>query len=448
MLKQVQHDYYLLRQAVVRQDELLAARALFAAVALLVALAAFFFLFAAPAGRKQGTVIFQRAIHCNKGAFILQVAQYLKLGIFVAVMQKPLNILPLNSWKPKGFDNFIIAGPCGAETEEQVMQTAAQIAALNKVSVFRSGIWKPRTRPNSFEGVGTVGLQWLQQVKKQFGLLTTVEVANAHHTEEALKYGVDILWIGARTTVNPFSVQEIADVLKGVDVPVMIKNPVHADLQLWMGAIERIAQAGINKICAIHRGFHTAQKSNYRNIPLWEIPIELKTVFPELPVICDPSHISGRRDLIKDVAQKALDLGMDGLMIESHNNPSQALSDAQQQLTPADLGKLLNELNYRSTSSLNPEFINELQNFRHIIDEIDEELIRVLKKRSDIITRIGEYKKEHHVTIFQLERWKEILKTRSESAAQKGFPAEFIEKLCQLLHEESIRLQTEIMNKA
>ncbi|MFL5754532.1 MAG: chorismate mutase [Bacteroidia bacterium] len=362
-------------------------------------------------------------------------------------MQKPSSILPLNSWKPKGQENFIIAGPCGAETEQQVMQTAAGIAALNKVSVFRSGIWKPRTRPNSFEGVGTVGLQWLQQVKKEYGLLTTVEVANAHHTEEALKYGVDILWIGARTTVNPFSVQEIADVLKGVDVPVMIKNPVHADLQLWIGAIERIAQAGIDKIIAIHRGFHTGQKSKFRNVPLWEIPIELKTIFPELPVICDPSHISGRRDLIKDVAQKAIDLGMDGLMIESHNNPQQALSDAQQQLVPADLGVLLRELNFRKTSSQNQEFINELQNFRNIIDEIDEELIRVLKKRSDIITRIGEYKKEHHVTIFQLERWKEILRTRAESAAQKGFPPEFTEKLCQLLHEESIRMQTEIMNK-
>jgi chorismate mutase len=382
-----------------------------------------------------------------KNDSIRVVAQYPEKGIFVALMQKPLSILPLNSWKPRGFDNFIIAGPCGAETEQQVMQTAAGIAALNKVSVFRSGIWKPRTRPNSFEGVGTVGLQWLQQVKKEYGLLTTVEVANAHHTEEALKYGVDILWIGARTTVNPFSVQEIADVLKGVDVPVMIKNPVHADLQLWIGAIERIAQAGINKIIAIHRGFHTGQKSRYRNVPLWEIPIELKTIFPELPVICDPSHISGQRDLIRDVAQKALDLGMDGLMIESHNNPSQALSDAQQQLVPVALGELLTELNFRKTSSENQEFINELQNFRNIIDEIDEELIRVIKKRSDIITRIGEYKKEHHVTIFQLERWKEILRTRSESASQKGFPPEFTEKLCQLLHEESIRMQTEIMNK-
>jgi chorismate mutase len=362
-------------------------------------------------------------------------------------MQKPLNIVPLADWRPPGPENFIIAGPCGAETEEQVLRTAEQIAASGKVSVFRSGIWKPRTRPNSFEGVGTIGLRWLQEVKKKYGLLTTVEVANAAHTEEALKYGVDILWIGARTTVNPFSVQEIADVLRGSSVPVMIKNPVHADLQLWIGAIERIAQSGTNKIIAVHRGFHSAQKSIYRNVPMWEIPIELKTVFPELPVICDPSHIAGNRILIKEIAQKSLDLGMDGLMIESHINPDQALSDAKQQLTPMALSALLDELNFRTSSSLDPEFINELQNFRNIIDEIDEELIRVLKKRSDIITKIGAYKKEQHVTIFQLERWKEILRTRTDSAVQKGFPKEFIEKLCQLLHEESIRIQTEIMNR-
>jgi chorismate mutase len=362
------------------------------------------------------------------------------------MMEKRLDIIPFEEWNPSRFDNLIIAGPCGAESEEQLLQTASEISSFQKVSVFRAGIWKPRTRPNAFEGVGTVGLKWLKVVKQQYGFQTTVEVANAHHVEEALKYGVDILWIGARTTVNPFSVQEIADALKGTNVPVFIKNPVHPDLQLWIGAIERISQAGINKIAAIHRGFHSGNKSRYRNAPLWEIPIELKTIFPELPVICDPSHISGRRDLIKGVAQKAMDLGMNGLMIESHVNPDQALSDAKQQLTPGALNELLSSLNFRKTHSKNLEFINELQNLRNIIDELDEELICYLKKRGDIIEKMGEYKKKNHVTIFQLERWKEILLTRTESAKEKGIPKEFMEKMCQLLHEESIRIQNKTMN--
>lgn len=340
----------------------------------------------------------------------------------------------------------MIAGPCGAESQTQVLETARLIAEIGTVPVFRAGIWKPRTRPNSFEGVGEEGLVWLKEVQKQFGLKTTVEVANAQHTELALKHGVDILWIGARTTGNPFSVQEIADVVKGTGVPVFVKNPIHADLQLWIGAIERIANAGVTKLAAIHRGFHYAGKTKYRNKPLWEIAIELKTILPQLPIICDPSHISGNRELIPQVAQKALDLGMGGLMIESHINPSVALSDASQQLKPSDLKNLLESLVYRQTTSSDPACSDKLADFRNMIDEIDEELMNILKKRMHVIEEIGRYKKEQRITIFQLERWQEILRSRSQWAEKIGIPRAYAEKLCQLLHEESIRIQTEIMN--
>jgi chorismate mutase len=362
-------------------------------------------------------------------------------------MTKKLDILHFRDWL--GLEGpLLIAGPCGAESREQVLQTAEGIAALKNVKIFRAGIWKPRTRPNSFEGVGEVGLKWLQEVKEKYNLLTTVEVANAAHVEKALKYKVDILWIGARTTVNPFSVQEIADALKGTDIPVMVKNPVHPDLQLWIGAVERISQAGIKKLLAVHRGFYNPNESIYRNDPFWEIAIELRTVFPELPVICDPSHISGKRELIKSVAQKAIDLGMEGLMIETHIHPAGALSDAKQQLTPGGLKNLLEEeLVFRKPVSENADFKDKLFQLRQIIDELDEEMIQLLKRRNDVIEQIGEYKKDQKITIFQLERWMEILRTRTEWAAKKGFPKPFIEKLCQLMHEESIRLQTEIMNK-
>lgn len=356
-------------------------------------------------------------------------------------------IQPLNSWITVNDEPLIIAGPCGAESEEQMLQTAQKLSQINSIKLLRAGIWKPRTRPNSFEGVGEKGLLWLKKAQEQYHLKTAVEVANAQHTELALKHGVDVLWIGARTTGNPFSVQEIADVLKGVDIPVFIKNPIHADLQLWIGAIERVANSGITKLAAIHRGFHYAGKTKYRNKPLWEIAIELKTILPELPIICDPSHISGNRELIPDVAQKALDLGMDGLMIESHINPTVALSDAQQQLTPDALKELLNNLVYRKATSINPECIDKLSQFRSMIDEIDDELINIFKKRMNVIEQIGEYKKAHDITIFQLERWQEILRTRSQWAEKLGIPRAFVEKMCQQLHEESIRIQTDVMNK-
>lgn len=358
-----------------------------------------------------------------------------------------MEILPLHKWITDNGAPLIIAGPCGAETHEQILETAKQVSQIPQVKLFRSGIWKPRTRPNSFEGVGEKGLAWLKEVKERYGLKTTVEVANAGHAELAMKHGVDVLWIGARTTVNPFSVQEIADAIKGVDIPVMIKNPIHADLQLWIGAIERVSNAGTKKIAAIHRGFHFFGKSKYRNKPMWEIAIELKTVLPQLPIICDPSHISGKRELIQHVAQKALNLGMNGLMIETHIDPSKALSDADQQLKPEALKELLSSLQFPKAVCTDAEFTNKLNNFRQIIDEIDEELINLLRKRISVIEDIGLYKKEHNITVFQLERWQEILRTRSQLAEKLGISGNHIEKLCQLLHEESIRVQDEVMNR-
>ena len=353
----------------------------------------------------------------------------------------------IKTWLPSINEPLIISGPCGAESLDQLLKTAQQLKEINKVSLFRAGVWKPRTRPNSFEGKGEEALQWLTEVKKQFGFKITVEVANAHHTEMALKYGVDVLWIGARTTANPFSVQEIADALKGIDVPVMIKNPIHADLQLWIGAIERIYNSGISKIAAIHRGFHYYGKTKYRNKPFWQIPIELRTLFPDLPIICDSSHISGNKELIPSVSQKALDLGMNGLMIETHYNPDLALSDASQQYTPSQLNQLISKLVLRNQLSEDELITNKLSDFRKIIDEIDDELLNVLKKRMQIIEKIAMHKKEQNISIFQLGRWQEILRTRVQWADKIGVSRQHIEKICILLHEESIRLQNKLMNE-
>ena len=353
----------------------------------------------------------------------------------------------IKTWLSSINEPLIISGPCGAESIEQLLKTAQQLKEINKVSLFRAGVWKPRTRPNSFEGKGEEALQWLTEVKKQFGFKITVEVANAQHTEMALKYGVDVLWIGARTTANPFSVQEIADALKGIDVPVMIKNPIHADLQLWIGAIERIYNSGISKIAAIHRGFHYYGKTKYRNKPFWQIPIELRTLFPDLPIICDSSHISGNKELIPSVSQKALDLGMNGLMIETHYNPDLALSDASQQYTPSQLNQLISKLVLRNQLSEDELITNKLSDFRKIIDEIDDELLNVLKKRMQIIEKIAIHKKEQNISIFQLGRWQEILRTRVQWADKIGVSRQHIEKICILLHEESIRLQNKLMNE-
>ena len=358
-----------------------------------------------------------------------------------------MKIKALNTYLTNGTEPLIIAGPCGAESREQILKIAESLSEIKQIKVMRAGIWKPRTRPNSFEGVGEEGLKWLSEAKQKYNLLTTVEVANAQHVELALKYEVDILWIGARTTVNPFTVQEIADAIKGIDTPVMVKNPIHADLQLWLGAIERIYNSGINKLIAVHRGFHFSGKSKYRNKPFWEIAIELKTLVPELPIICDPSHISGKRELIFDVSQKALNIGMNGLMIESHPEPDNALSDAQQQITPEALKELLGKLVFRQTNTDNTEFTDKLNQLRQMIDEVDDELINVLRKRMSVIEEIGKYKKDHNITAFQLERWQEILRTRPQWAEKLGINRNHIEKICMLLHEESIRLQNDIMKR-
>lgn len=365
----------------------------------------------------------------------------------MSIAQLDLDLLPLSTWLKSGKRKLIIAGPCGAETEEQVLETAKGIAANGKVSLFRSGVWKPRTRPGSFEGMGEEALKWLNRVQKEIGLPVTVEVANAQHVELALKYGVNVLWIGARTTVNPFSVQEIADALKGVDIPVLIKNPINADLPLWIGALERMNQAGIKKLGAIHRGFHTNLHSQYRNAPMWELAIELKASCPSLPIICDPSHISGRRDLIQEIAQRALDLDMDGLMIEAHCNPDKALSDAAQQLTPIALSELLDKLIIRETSIGDAGFEHMLSTLREVIDEIDQEIIQSLSRRMQVVERIGEFKHDHGVTILQIERWLEILRTRTEAGESLGLDREMIVELCQLIHKASIKIQTEVMTR-
>jgi chorismate mutase len=358
---------------------------------------------------------------------------------------QPMDFERLSGWL-KGPAPYIIAGPCGAESREQLLETARGLQALQRISLFRAGVWKPRTRPGSFEGMGAPALDWLQEVKRETGLAVTVEVASAQHVEAALKAGIDVLWIGARTTVNPFTVQQIADSLKGVDIPVLIKNPVHAELQLWIGAIERISQNGIKRMAAVHRGFHYYGSGPFRNNPMWHLPIELRTIFPTLPILCDPSHIAGNRTLLPSISQKALDLGMDGLMIESHFDPSAALSDAAQQVTPGDLEKLLSGLVIRHAECTEETDRNRLSELRRIIDEIDSDIMNGLKKRVQIIEQIGAYKKEHNITIFQLERWQEILRSRGQWADRMGLSRQHVEKLCQLLHEESIRLQNELMN--
>jgi chorismate mutase len=363
-----------------------------------------------------------------------------------AEMTVKLNILPLSSWIPSGPLPLVIAGPCSAETEEQVMSTAVELAKIPQVRVFRSGIWKPRTRPSSFEGVGTVGLKWLQRVKKETGLLTTVEVASPQHVREALDYGVDILWIGARTVVNPFSVQEICDQLAGTDIPVMVKNPLNPDIRIWIGAIERLNQAGINRIIAVHRGFSFFNRTPFRNAPMWEIPIELKSWCPELPVIVDPSHICGDKELIFPTSQKALDLEMNGLMIETHIRPDEALTDREQQITPDQLRELLGMLVIREETGT-VEFENRLEQLRSEIDKLDEEMIDILARRMMVVDEIGKYKKENNITILQLKRWSHVIHDRVDGGVRLGLSRDFILKLLEAIHEESIQRQTDVMNR-
>ena len=336
---------------------------------------------------------------------------------------------------------FLIAGPCSAETEEQVLETAHQLSNQN-IHLFRAGIWKPRTRPNSFEGVGKVGLKWLKKVKEETGLKVTTEVANKEHVFEALKHDIDVLWLGARTTVNPFSVQEIADALEGVDIPVLIKNPINADLGLWIGAIERIHAAGIQKIGVIHRGFSSPGNKLYRNAPMWQIPIDLMAKFPELIIICDNSHICGRRDTLQEVAQRALDLNFDGLMTEVHPSPDEAWSDAIQQITPSVYNKMVKDINVRKANFQNPTDIKDL---RHEIDIIDDELIEKLGKRMELSEAIGVFKKENNIAILQPARWAKIIEKALRTGKEKRLSEEFLNAYLKAIHFESIKHQEEVI---
>jgi chorismate mutase len=337
---------------------------------------------------------------------------------------------------------IVISGPCSAETEEQVLTTAKSLAAKG-IKIFRAGIWKPRTKPGGFEGIGSIGLPWLKRIKEETGMYIATEVATREHVFEALKFGVDILWVGARTTVNPFATQELADALKGLDVPVLIKNPINPDLELWIGAIQRVYGSGIKRIGVIHRGFSSYDKKIYRNLPLWHIPIELRRRYPNLPIFCDPSHIGGKRELIAPLCQQAMDLKFDGLVIESHCNPDEAWSDSSQQITPDVLDFVLNLLVIREESTTT-ENLNVL---RRQIDEIDENLLELLSKRMRISREIGIYKKEHNMPILQTPRYSEILENRAQMGVSMDLNPEFVQKILKAIHEESVNQQMIIMNK-
>jgi len=353
---------------------------------------------------------------------------------------KPITFGELELRRP-----IIMAGPCSAESEEQVLETAKGVAKAG-VKIFRAGIWKPRTRPNAFEGVGSEGLKWLQTVQKETGLLVATEVANVKHVYEALKHGIDIIWIGARTSANPFAVQDIADSLRGVKIPVFVKNPVNPDVDLWIGAIERINNSGIQQIAAIHRGFSSFDKTIYRNAPHWQLPIELRRRIPEIPIITDPSHIAGQRALLYDISQKAMDLNFDGLIIETHCNPDKALSDAKQQVTPDALQGILNRLILRDPE-VNEQLMLTLAELRDQIDKLDDKLINLVDDRMKVVEKIGTYKKDNNITILQNKRWDDMLKSRLILGDKKGLSDDFISKMFRAIHQESINKQTSIMNE-
>jgi len=355
-------------------------------------------------------------------------------------MEIQLDIVGLSQWGIPYDGIFVIAGPCSAESPEQLMETALGIAKC-PVSVMRAGIWKPRTRPGSFEGVGAQGLSWLKAAGNAAGIPVTVEVANPMHVEECLRQGIDVLWIGARTTTNPFAVQELADALRGIDIPVLVKNPISPDLSLWIGALERINQAGITRLAAIHRGFCSFNEKVYRNKPEWWLPIEIRRKIPNLPLICDPSHISGRTELLPIIIRKAMDLLFDGLMIECHINPRAALSDAEQQVTPEALGTLLSQAKVKKASTDDPQYLRSIAHLRSTIDELDEQVMELLKQRMKISTEIGRLKKLNNIAILQPERWEKMLGDRITSAKSKGLAETFILRLYQGIHEESIRHQ-------
>lgn len=358
-----------------------------------------------------------------------------------------LELIPVGEWNifPEGKAPMLIAGPCSAESESQVMQTAEGLRALG-VNVFRAGVWKPRTHPNTFEGAGAPALQWLQRVQKELGMKVVTEVAGEKHVYDCIKSGVDMVWIGARTTANPFLVQEIADALKGTDIPVLVKNPVSPDIDLWIGALERLNQAGVKKLGVVHRGFSTGEKSRYRNEPLWQIAVELRTRYPELPFFADPSHIGGSREYLHELSQRALDLGLDGLMIESHCDPASAKSDAGQQVTPEDFGKLISGLVVRKADSDSPEYKENIDQLREQIDVIDENLLSLLASRMNLSRSIGKYKKEHNIAILQTSRWDAVLSQMKERAESYGLSAEFVSAIFNAIHEESVQEQNKILS--
>lgn len=352
-----------------------------------------------------------------------------------------LNITKMEDWGLGLQKKLVIAGPCSAETPEQITKIAQEMADGYTPDVFRAGIWKPRTRPGNFEGVGKEGLGWMEIVKDILDIPVTVEVANAKHVEEALAANIDILWIGARTSVNPFSVQEICDALQGVDIPVMVKNPINPDLALWKGALERFNKVGITKLAAIHRGFSSVVKSKYRNNPEWDYALKLKEELPGLPIICDPSHIGGTRELISDLSQKAYNLGLDGLMIETHHDPDAAWSDAKQQITPARLKEIINGLVVKSSIQNHPELVNELDQLRDIVDHLDMEILELLEQRFSTIEAIGEYKGRNKLTVFQRDRWEKVTNERIKLGMSKNMSEKFMKDFLNAIHAESLRKQ-------
>lgn len=351
-----------------------------------------------------------------------------------------LDLLPLNLQSDVKRP-FVIAGPCSAETEQQVMETAWQLKRKGCHN-FRAGVWKPRTKPGCFEGKGEEALSWLRRVRQETGMLVSTEVATPEHVELCLKYELDFLWVGARTTTNPFAMQALADALQGVDIPVFVKNPVNPDLELWMGAMERLNRAGVQRIAAIHRGFSSYEKSMYRNLPMWQIPIELHRRIPQLPIICDPSHIGGKRELIARLCQQAMDLGFEGLIVESHCNPNAAWSDAKQQVLPEELDAILSKLVVRDEYTTT----DDLQNLRAEIDQLDDQLMNLLSKRLRICREIGQYKKEHNLTVLQSNRYSEILDKRGKQGVQYGLSAESVANIFEEIHQESVRQQLKIIN--
>lgn len=357
-----------------------------------------------------------------------------------------MRIEPLENWVQHYQKPLIIAGPCSVESQTQFSETLKSLP-LNKIQFIRGGIWKPRTRPGNFEGHGAPAFDWVNETKQTHSFRFATEVATPEHIEEALKKGVELLWIGARTTVNPFHVQQLADALKGTGVAVFIKNPVNPDLALWKGAIERFADAGITRLGAIHRGFHSHQPTRYRNPPIWQIPLELKSDFPELPMICDPSHIAGKASMIQEIAQRALDLNYDGLMIESHCNPAAAMSDAKQQVTPEELTQILSTLELRDSTFSDVLIKDELEQIREQIDQADRDILEAIATRMGLVERIGTYKKENNVAIFQISRWKEVFRSRPDWGKAMNLDPEFIMELYRQIHQQSVKKQTAIFNK-